>query len=69
MTVTVADLKDQTGMPEPRPVLLCSFCDETYSANKGDYFHHAPQFVFKCPWCGQLLELVIKKVVYERITP
>jgi hypothetical protein len=37
MTVTVDDLKNQTGEPSPHPILRCTECGEENSANLSDY--------------------------------
>ena len=60
--ITVADLKDQTGTPNPSPFLYCDDCGAEWSANKGDYFTHARDYVFTC--CEQPMRLVRKVVSY-----
>lgn len=63
--VTVADLKDQTSTPYPRPILFCRACGNTCSANRGDYWAYDPAYVFTC--CEQPMELVIKRVTFEPV--
>jgi hypothetical protein len=60
--VTVADLKQQSGMG-PHPSLVCLECGAEYSANKADYFMSAPSYVFKC--CGTPMVLATKRIVYD----
>ncbi len=65
--ITVADLKEQTDTPEPRPVLHCFACGEDFSANKGDYFNRPETYPFFC--CDKPMELATKRVVYEPVPP
>jgi hypothetical protein len=55
--VTVADLKQQTGVPGPRPVLYCPRCGASYSANRGDYFMAKADTVLRCECNGHPLKL------------
>ena len=63
LRVRVSDLKDQLGMPFPRPMLYCVECGTEYSANKGDYFAASPDHIFR--HCGKPMRLVVKHEVYE----
>ena len=67
--VRVRDLKDQTGVPGPRPILLCDVCGMECSANAGDYWNVEPERVFRHD--GRPLCLVTKHTVYRRakLTP
>jgi hypothetical protein len=65
MAVTVADLKEQTGVPGPHPNLVCECCGAEYSANKGDYFMHPPTYPFFC--CDRPMILAIRRTIYERV--
>jgi hypothetical protein len=64
--VKVSDLKDQIGMNEPRPILMCTCCGAQYSANKGDYFMHSPDHTFEC--CDEPMVLATKRVVYTEVS-
>jgi hypothetical protein len=68
--VTVGDLVDQIGTPEPRAILYCERCGAEYSANKGDYFMLPNDYVFECcqvhGFCG-LMRLVVKQTVYREV--
>lgn len=59
------DLKDQTGMVGPRPILVCDCCGAEYSANAGDYFMENDEHVFTC--CDEPLTLMVKKITYEPV--
>lgn len=59
---TVNDLKEQTGVSGPHPVLLCTCCDASYSANKSDYFMYPGDYVFKC--CDKPMVLAVRNVIY-----
>ena len=64
-TVTVADLKNQTGVPGPHPNLHCQLCGADFSANAGDYGNwngFAATHVFK--HCGRPMRLVFKRIIY-----
>lgn len=61
--VTVEDLQDQTLKTGPHPHLHCFKCGAQYSANRGDYFMHPKDHVFKC--CRRNMTLVITRVVLE----
>ncbi len=63
--VTVGDLKDQLGMPYPRPILYCQTCGEENSAHAGDYWSALPGHVFK--HCGRNMVLVTRHTVYEEV--
>jgi hypothetical protein len=63
--ITVADLQDQIGTLEPRPILHCDICDSEYSAHAGDYWDHPKDYVFTC--CGEPMSLVIKRKVYMKV--
>jgi len=62
----VKDLKDQIGMPGPRPFLKCFKCGNEYSANACDYWNASADHVFKC--CGRNMALVTERTVYESAT-
>lgn len=66
MPVTVNDLKEQTGAG-PHPILVCLDCGAEYSANLGDYFLVPPTHVFTC--CDVPMELRVKRVIYEEVSP
>ncbi len=63
--ITVADLKNQTGISGPRPVLYCAVCGETSSANAGDYFMNSPDYVFRCH--NRNMALVTICMVYQEV--
>lgn len=63
--ITVAELKDQTGMVEPRPFLYCGECESECSANKGDYFFLADDEVLTC--CGEPMKLCVKRITYQEV--
>ena len=65
MTIFAANLKDQTGVPGPHPILYCEYCGSETSANKGDYFYLTPDYSFVC--CEQPMTLAIKRVTYEKV--
>ncbi len=67
MAVKVSDLKEQTGVPGPHPILYCPSCGGEYSANKSDYFMHSATHVFKC--CRRNLKLVQKTTTYVQVKP
>jgi transcription initiation factor IIE alpha subunit len=48
-------------------ILLCPNCLIEFSGNAGDYFYLPDDYVFKCPECGEDMELVHKtvKIIYE----
>ena len=57
MTIKVLDLKDQTGHPElaPHPILHCTHCQASHSANAGDYWNVSVDHIFTC--CGEPMQL------------
>ncbi len=63
--IKVSDLKDQIGMVGNRPFLLCDFCGNESSANKGDYFMARPDYVFTC--CDMPMRLVTSEIVYTEV--
>lgn len=63
--VTVADLKDQIGVPGPHPKLHCPSCGDDYSANAGDYWNVSETKEFRCDNCGTPLVLAVRRVVYD----
>lgn len=63
--IRVRDLKDQMGMPFPRPSLYCSKCNSLFSANAGDYFAAQPDTILK--HCDRPMRLVIKRVTLEDV--
>lgn len=63
--IRVRDLKDQTGMDYPRPVLYCS-CGGEYSANAGDYFTANPDTIIRCE-CGKPLQLGVPVFGYRPV--
>lgn len=65
--ITVADLKNQTGVPGPHPNLVCKCCGAEYSANAGDYFMHRSTYAFVC--CDRPMVLARKRVVLEEVSP
>lgn len=65
--ITVHDLKDQTGTPEPRPFLYCEECGSECSANRGDYFSTPSTFPFFC--CNHPMRLVKKIIQYVDVKP
>ena len=67
-TITVSDLKDQTGVPyPPHPILFCDDCESEVSANRGDYFAHNLDHVLMCDECNVPMRLVYKRTVYEDV--
>jgi hypothetical protein len=79
LLIRVADLKDQTGMLEPRPILYCDGCGSECSANKSDYCCCSPETAMWCMYCDQPFKLVtvgrrseatmVKRTVYEEVEP
>ena len=66
--IRVKDLKDQIGKPGgPHPMLYCPKCGDECSATAGDYFMSSPDRIFKC--CRRNMLLVIKRIVYDEVTP
>lgn len=65
--VVVGDLVDQIGMVGPRPLLYCWQCGAECSANAGDYWDAPKDVPLLC--CGQLMQLVTKRVIYEEVQP
>ncbi|MFA4971498.1 MAG: hypothetical protein WC683_02715 [bacterium] len=63
--VTVADLKNQIGVPGPHPFLLCNVCGAENSANAGDYWDAPKDHVFTC--CGEPMVLATKRTVYTEV--
>lgn len=63
--ITVADLRDQIGAPEPRPVLYCKKCGSTHSADAGDYFYASRDMVLS--HCGEPMSLVVRRVVFDEV--
>jgi hypothetical protein len=47
-------------------LLRCPRDGREYSARRGDYFRADPNTIMRCP-CGASLELVRKRIVYERV--
>lgn len=57
-------------LPERAPngvSLMCDSCGGMYSADKGDYFLHSPEYVFTC--CDEAMDLVCKTITYEVLKP
>ena len=66
--ITVADLKDQTGIVGTRPILMCQECGGEYSANKADYsFYRLDTYPFFC--CDLPMILIVKKTIIEEVLP
>jgi hypothetical protein len=65
--ITVADLKDRTGVAGPHPIMYCFDCDMSYSANAGDYWFTQPSTVLKCGQCKMPMKLCLKTVTYEEV--
>ena len=65
MPITVADLKEQTGVPGPHPILYCGECGAESSANSSDYFLVRKTHVFR--HCRKPMRLVLKSVVYQPV--
>jgi len=65
--ITVADLKDQIGVPGPHPILVCERCGAESSANKGEYFMRPLTYPFFC--CDRPMILAVKMTVYEEVAP
>ena len=65
MSVKVSDLKDQTGVAGPHPILYCTCCGGEYSANASDYFMHPSNYTFKC--CRRNMKLVVKRINYQEV--
>lgn len=62
----IKNLPNQTAQGSDSSILFCYTCGGEYSANAADYnFNHFPNFVLRC--CGTPLELVIKRIVYEKV--
>ena len=62
--VKVSDLKDQTGLPFPRPILFCPYCGQEVSAHAGDYFM-ARKSHFTC--CNEPMKLVVKRTQFDEV--
>lgn len=56
MKALMRNLKNQTGVAGPHPVMWCPRCGAEYSANKGDYWDVRADHKFTC--CGRTMELV-----------
>ena len=65
MTITVAQLTNQIGVPGPHPFLYCAICGGQYSANRGDYFAAAPDTVLTC--CNEPMRLVRQHTIFEEV--
>ena len=67
MTIRVGDLKNQTGVPGPHPILVCRVCSQENSANAGDYFNMVEHHIFT--HCGEEMELAMRRIVYDTVKP
>lgn len=65
--VRVGDLKEQTGQFGLPPILRCPRCCLEVSANQSDYFMFSDDHIFTCEKCKVFLELVTRRVVFERV--
>lgn len=64
--VTVGDLKNQTGVPGPHPILYCGHCGAGRSSNAGDYWDWPKDHVFVC--CDSPMQLGKLKTTFEPVT-
>ncbi len=65
--VRVGDLKDLPKTPGLPPILHCERCGSESSANPSDYLMLPDEHIFTCAKCKVFLELVTRRVVYERV--
>jgi hypothetical protein len=65
-SITKSMLRDQIGMTGPRPFFYCRYCDQEYSANRGDYFMLPDSHIFTC--CGHPMKLATKTLKYKWVS-
>jgi len=66
--VTKQDLADPSNDGDWNVMLRCpNECGARYSANINDYYVWDDDEEFKCDECDELLELVRRSVIYERL--
>lgn len=53
----------------PRAVLLCTVCDQAFSATPGDYFLLHPDTIMECPTCDEPLVAAIPRTGYDIVEP
>lgn len=63
--VSVAYLKNQTGVSGEHSVLYCYRCHSTFSANASDYFMCSSDHVFMC--CAEPLHLVVRRTIMREV--
>jgi len=66
--ITLADLREanrKTTFGQSNPMLRCQVCGNTHSANPGDYFMAAEDYIFTC--CDEPMRLVRKVVSYQDV--
>ena len=66
-TIRAKDLKSLVGTNEPRPMLLCRKCGETFSAERGDYFAMNPEHTFEHCGSPRNMRLVTARTVYTDV--
>lgn len=65
MLAKKSNLKDGILDKSWNALMLCNICGAEYSANSGDYWNVADDYVFEC--CDEIMELVEKNTVYNSI--